>query len=138
MILDSGASVSVVPPSVGGDYEIVQGEAAMAGVRYEIADGSQIPNLGEKFLQIVTRENTRRGIKVEIADIAQALQSVRSLVKTGHKVVFGDGPDGTAHYIEHSVTGEVNWVEDDGRNYLMSYLIAPKESAGFTRPAPSQ
>ena len=104
----------------------------------EIADGSHIPNLGEKFLPIVTRENTRRGIKVKIADIAQALQSVRSLVKTCHKVVFGDGPDGTAHYIEHSVTGEVNWVEDDGRNYLMSYLIAPKESAGFTRPAPSQ
>ena len=138
MILDSGASVSVVPPSVGGAYEVVRGKAAMAGVKYEIADGSQIPNLGEKLLPIVTRENTWRGIKVEVADIAQALQSVRSLVKTGHRVVFGDGPDGTAHYIEHNVTGEVNWVEDDGLNYLMTYLIAPKEVAGFTRPAPSQ
>ena len=138
MILDSGASVSVVPPSVGGDYEVVRGEAAMAGVKYEIADGSQIPNLGEKFLPIVTREKSWRGLKVEVADIAQAFQSVRSLVKTGHRVVFGDGPDGTAHYIEHNVTGEVNWVEDDGLNYLMTYLIAPKEVAGFTRPAPSQ
>ena len=138
MVLDSGASVSVVPPSVGGDYEIVQGEAAMAGVRYEIADGSQIPNLDEKLLPIVTREKSWRGLKVEVADIAQALQSVRSLVKTGHRVVFGDGPDGTAHYIEHNATGEVNWVEDDGRNYLMTYFIAPKESAGFTRPAPSR
>ena len=59
-------------------------------------------------------------------------------MKTGHKVVFGDGPDGTAHYIEHNATGDVNWVEDDGFNYLMTYLIAPKESAGFTRPAPSR
>ena len=42
MILDSGASVSVVPPSVGRDYEVVRGEAAMAGVRYEIADGNEI------------------------------------------------------------------------------------------------
>ena len=50
MILDSGASVSVVPPSVGRDYEVVRGEAAMAGVRYEIADGNEIPNLGEKLL----------------------------------------------------------------------------------------
>ena len=110
----------------------------MAGVKYEIADGSQIPNLGEILLQIVTRENTWRGLKVEVADIAQALQSVRSLVKTGHKVVFGDGPDGMAHYIEHQVTGEVNWVQDDGLNYLMTYAIAPKEAAGFTRPAPLQ
>ena len=135
MIFDSGASVSVVPPSVGGEYDIVCGRAAMAGVKYEIADGSQIPNLGEKLLPIVTRENTWRGLKVEVADIAQALQSVRSLVRTGHKVVFGDGPDGMAHYIEHQVTGEVNWVQDDGLNYLMTYAIAPKEAAGFTRPA---
>ena len=138
MILDSGASVSVVPPSVGRDYEVVRGEAAMAGVRYEIADGNEIPNLGEKLLPVVTREESWRGLKVEVADIARALQSVRSLVKTGHKVVFGDGPDGTAHYIEHNATGEVNWVEDDGVNYLMTYFIAPKESAGFTRPAPSR
>ena len=138
MILDSGASVSVVPPSVGGEYDIVCGRAAMAGVKYEIADGSQIHNLGEKLLPIVTRENTWRGLKVEVADIAQALQSVRSLVKTCHKVVFGDGPDGMAHYIEHQVTGEVNWVDDNGFNYLMTYLIAPKDAAGFTRPAPPQ
>ena len=126
MILDSGASVSVVPPSVGRDYEVVRGEAAMAGVRYEIADGNEIQNLGEKLLPIVTREESWRGLKVEVADIARALHSVRSLVKTGHKVVFGDGPDGTAHYIENNATGEVNWVEDDGFNYLMTYLIAPK------------
>ena len=138
MILDSGASVSVVPPSVGRDYEVVRGEAAMAGVRYEIADGNEIQNLGEKLLPVVTREDSWRGLKVEVADIARAFQSVRSLVKTGHKVVFGNGLDGTAHYIEHNATGEVNWVEDDGLNYLMTYLIAPKESAGFTRPAPSR
>ena len=47
-ILDSGASVTVVPPHVGRDYEVVRGEAANAGVRYEIADGNEIPNLGEK------------------------------------------------------------------------------------------
>ena len=81
MILDSGASVSVGPPSVGRDYEAVCGEADMAGVRYEIADGNEIPNLGEKLLPVVTREDSWRGLKVEVADIARALRSVRSLVE---------------------------------------------------------
>ena len=53
MILESGASISVVPPSVGREYEVVRGEAAMAGVRYEIADGNEIPNFGEKLMPVV-------------------------------------------------------------------------------------
>ena len=63
MILDSGASVSVVPPSVGRDYEVVRGEAAMAGVRYEIADGNEIQNLGEKLLPVVTRKESLAWLK---------------------------------------------------------------------------
>ena len=134
-IVDSGASVTVVPPHVGRDYEVIRGEAAMAGVRYEIADGNEIPNLGEKLMLVMTREGTWRGLKAEVADIARALQSVRSLVKTGHNVIFGDGEYGTEHYIQNVMTGEVNAVEDDGQNYIMTYLIAPKgASASFAGP----
>ena len=33
------------------------------------------------------------------------------------------------------MTGEVNAVEDDGQNYFMTYLIAPKgASASFAGP----
>ena len=134
-ILDSGASVTVIPPHLGRDYEIVKGEAAMAGVRYEIADGNEIPNLGEKLMPVMTREGTWKGLKAEVADISKALQSVRSLVKTGHKVVFGGGENGNEHYIENVFTGEINAVEDDGQNYLMTYLIAPRDpSASFAGP----
>ena len=86
-------------------------------------------------MPVMTRKESWRGLKVEVADIARALQSVRSLAKTGHKVAFGDGTDGIEHYTQNIATGEVNWVEDDGFNYLMTDFIAPKESAGFTNPA---
>ena len=46
--------VSVLPPSVGREYEAVRGEAAMAGVRYELADGNAIQNLGETLMPVVT------------------------------------------------------------------------------------
>ena len=114
---------------------MVRGEAAIAGVRYEIADGNEIQNFCEKLMPFIAREESWRGLKVEVADIARALQSGRSLVKTGHKVVFGGGADGIEHYIKNIATGQVNWVEDDGFNDLMTYFIAPKESAGFSGPA---
>ena len=58
-------------------------------------------------------------------------------MKTGYKIEFGGGADGIEHYIENTATGKVNWVEDAGFNFLVNYFIAPKESAGFTGPAPS-
>ena len=44
-ILGSWASVLVVPPHARREYPVVPGEAALAGVRYEIADGNNILNL---------------------------------------------------------------------------------------------
>ena len=61
-IVDSGATVTVIPPHVGKEYEVVPGEASKAGVKYEVANGDEIPNLGEKFLPVVTAEGSWRGM----------------------------------------------------------------------------
>ena len=45
-------------------------------------------------------ECTWRGVQVEVADIARALQSCRGFARAMHNVVFGDGADGIEHYIE--------------------------------------
>ena len=79
----------------------------------------------------MTREGTWRALKVEVADISRPLQSVRSLVKTWHRVVFGGGDDGNFHFIENVLICDVNAMEDDGHNYFMSYDIAPKAQASF-------
>ena len=130
-ILDSGASVTVIPPHVGRGYDIQPGEASRAGVRYEVANGEEIPNLGEKNLLVMTEEGTWRGLKAQVADVSKALQSVRGLVKAGHLVVFGDGEDGCQHYVMNKATGEVNAVGDDGINYLMRLHIAPQPMSPF-------
>ena len=137
-ILDSGATVIVIPPHVGREYEVVPGAASKAGVKYEVANGEEIPNLGEKLLPVVTDEGSWRGMLAQVADVSKALQSVRALVKAGHIVVFGDGDCGADHYIYNKVTGETNLVKDDGVNYLMSLHIAPRAEAGFGRPVPAR
>ncbi len=134
-ILDSGATVTVFPPSVGTAYALTQGEAAKAGVTYEVANGEEIPNLGERLLPVMTAEGTVRGVRAQVADVSKPLQAVRQLTRTGHLVVFGDGPEGEQHYVLNRVTGEMNMIRDDGINYIMGLYVMPPEEAGFGRPA---
>ena len=139
-ILDSGASVTVVPSTLGKDYEVQPGEASRAGVTYEIADGTEIPNLGEKLMPIMTADGTTRGMRAQVADVSKPLQAVRSLIRTGHVVVFGGGDNGDEHFVINRLTGEVNEVKDDGVNYLMGMYVIPKAAMAmdFARPAPAK
>ena len=132
-ILDSGASTIVIPPHVGKAYDVLPSKASEAGVMYEIADGTEIPNLGEKLMPVVTAEGTWKGLRAQVADVSKAVQSVRSLVRSGHVVVFGDGEDAES-YIVNKVTGERTAVKDDGVNYLLGLHIAPRSESGFVRP----
>ena len=134
-ILDSGASVTVIPPHIGPEYDTMPSEASRAGVVYEIANGDEIPNLGEKLLPVVTVDGSYRGLRAQVADVGKALQSERSLVRAGHVVVFGGGEDGSDNYIVNKFSGEATPVEDDGVNYLMGMYIVPKKEAGFGRQA---
>ena len=69
----------MIPPHVGKEYEVVPSEASNAGVRYEVASGEEIPNLGEKLLPVVTAEGSWRGMLSQVADVSKALQSMRVL-----------------------------------------------------------
>ena len=82
--MDSGATVTVIPPHVGKLYDIVPGEASRAGVMYEIANGKEFKNLGEKLMPVMTEEGLWRGLQAQVADVSKALQSVRASVKAGH------------------------------------------------------
>ena len=90
VIIDSGASVPVMPPGMGKAYELEESEAFKRGTEYECANGQPIANLGQKRMPVVTAEGTLRGYTSECADVSKPLQSVRHLVRTGHAVIFDD------------------------------------------------
>ena len=122
-IVDSGATVPVAPASIGRGYETRQGDAAKAGVTYAQADGTELPNLGEKVMAVVTQEGTLRGYCTQLADIIHALQSVRALTKSNHSVMF----DADGSFVMNKLTGEYNIIDDDGVNYLMKQWIVPPD-----------
>ena len=126
-VVDSGATVPVMNPGVGKAYEVTESEASRAGTCYEVANSETIPNIGEKHMAVVTREGSIRGYASQCADLGdgKALQSVRSLCKTGHSVLFGVGPSGEDHIIVNRLTGETNAIYDNGVNFVQKLIIVP-------------
>ena len=130
VVMDSGANVSVGPRDVGvkAGYEVQEGAASRAGVRYTAANGGELPNLGERFMAVLTEEGTVRGLEQQVADVTKSLEAIRANVKAGHAVVFDD--DGTGRgvgsFMVNKTTGEVNAIHDDGSNYVMRRWIIPR------------
>ena len=122
-VMDSGAFVPVIPPTVGKEYKTQESAASKAGVTYKAANGGESANVGEKFMPVVTAEGTMRGYCSQVAGVTQALQSVRHLNSTGHLVVF----DGQDSFMVNKVSGEVNWIDDDGSNFTMTMWIVPPD-----------
>ena len=121
--MDSGATITVIHPSVGKLYEVTESAASKAGVQYQLANGDELLNLGKKFLPLVTKESTTREMMAQVADVTMPLHSPRALHASGHMVVL----DGENSFVLNKITGEVNCMEDDGVNYLMDMLIIPPE-----------
>ncbi len=125
-VVDSGATVPVLHPSMGKVYSVEESAASRAGVEYEIANGDTLPNLGQKRMAVMTQEGTLRGYQTQCADVSKALQSVRAMVACSNAVCFGLGPNGSDHLIINKITGEVNRMEDDGINYLQRLYVVPE------------
>ena len=52
--VDSGATETLVGTEMLDNIETKEGEAAKRGVKYEVADGTMIPNKGEKSFKGVS------------------------------------------------------------------------------------
>ena len=84
-------------------------------------------NLGKKMIAVLTQEGTVRGYQSECADVTKSLRSVRALIRNRHAVLFGLGDNGDEHLIVNKDTGEINWLEDDGVNYVQSLMVIPPD-----------
>ena len=129
MAVDSGASETVMAETDLPGVPTEPGAASRRGVKYEVANGHQIPNLGEKKFEGVTDLGLKRGITAQVCSVNKPLLSVSKLVKAGHRVVFE--PDGA--YIQDLETEEHHPLEESGGMYhVCMWVHAPKAVAkGF-------
>ena len=110
-------------PSTGKLYSVEASEGSKNGTVYQAANGGTLPNLGQKFLPVVTKEGTLRGYSSQCADVTSTLQSVNHLNATGHGVWL----DGKDSWMVNKTIGEVNQIDHDGKNFTMDVWVVPPE-----------
>ena len=111
--VDSGATETVMPEeTLNGIIDITESAARKRGVVYEVADGTQIPNLGErKFLGVMDDGNAKE-VTAQLCAVDKMLVSVSKGTSKGNIVTLDD--DGS--FIENKVTMEKTWLAQSAGN----------------------
>ena len=128
--VDSGATETVMAEStLQGVIDITEGPAFKRGVTYEVANGAEIPNLGERKFLGCMEDGTARAITAQVCSVNQTLMSVSKIASKGNRVVFDD--DGS--YIEEKATGSRTWMTQVGGMYSLKMWVSRKSTkeAGF-------
>ena len=91
LTVDSGASDTVVPPTVCPGAELLK--TSRVGTEYEIAGGGTIENLGEKSCSTrfdPSSEGNPILMIFQIVDVSKALVSVHKVTEQGDDVQFSE------------------------------------------------
>ena len=84
---DSGAVDHVAPANLAPKVPIKETEASRHGMHYVAANGSRIPNQGEKRVTGYTADNTRLGMTWQIAEV-KTLASIGRMCDAGNIAIF--------------------------------------------------
>ena len=119
MAMDSGATEDVIGEDMLMSVETKEGPASRRGVKYEVADGTEIPNLGEKKFTATLEEGSQRNLTVQVCGVNKALMSVKKVVAAGNRVVFDDA----GSYVEDKTTGDRMWLREEGGMYYLRMWV---------------
>ena len=96
-----------------GLIDVTESAACKRGIVYEVADGTQISNLGERKLLGIMDDRSAKGVTTQVCAVNKTLMSVSKITSKGNRVVFDD--DGS--FIESKATGERSWLTQSGGMY---------------------
>ena len=126
LTVDSGASDTVLPPSVARNVPLLHSNKV--GIEYEVANGGVVTNLGEKRAEMKMREadSVSMIMSFQVVEVHKPLLAVSRLVENGHVVNFNkDEP-----HILLSTGVKVPMKCNMGTYEVEVYILNP----GFTGP----
>ena len=71
----------------------------------------------------MTHDGGIRAMNLQVVDVRKPLGSVSRICAAGHRVVFDD----EGSYIEHKTSGEINWLREEGGNYMLDVWVVPRD-----------
>ena len=126
LTVDSGAAETVVPPHVAKNLPLLHSNRV--GTVYEVANGGEVINLGEKQAEVVTKMGNANSMLMnfQVVKVHKPLLAVSRLVEAGHKVFF----DKEDCHIKLA-SGEKVPMRCTGGTYEVELWI---KNPGFARP----
>jgi hypothetical protein len=113
---DTGACDTVIPRKLCESIPIRPSLQSLRGMEYEVADGRNIPNLGERHCLMWTEDAREpRRINMQVADVHKALLSLSRCADMGFESRFGR----TMGALIDEETGEVVPLRRKGNLYVL-------------------
>jgi hypothetical protein len=132
VLIDSGSTETVAPKDSLRGYELMSTDWSEAGKGYSAANGSDIPNLGEKIVKGQAMNGMWCTMRFQICEVTKPLGSVSRICQAGSRVVFGPPNEGS--YIEHVTTGKRTVLRQCKGLYYLDVWVAPADAKStFTR-----
>ena len=131
MAVDSVAGELVVSEDMPTRVNTVEGYAQKKGVQYEVADGTLIPNLGEKKFVAVSDGGATRQMKAQVCEVNKALLSVHRVVQAGNRAVFS----ASGSFAQDESIGKTMELVEKGGMYMLRLWV---EAQGFGGPEPDR
>ena len=126
LVVDSGASDTVLPPELLSWIELAQNGKKL-GAEYEVANGTSVFNIGERQCIMRLSETSKDELEIVfqvVEDVQKPLLAVSAIIRQGHQVIFSDKP----HVLLSS--GEKIPLRVENGTYELDIWI---KKPGFTR-----
>ena len=122
-VMDSGAMETVADPGFAGNVKLRR-DNGQEKQHYRTADGTRIPNRGEKRISWEGEDGTAGKLTVQITDVKKALCSVGKVANAGNRIVFE--PQGG--YIQNIKTGKKTALVKEGAAYKLKMWVKAKDA----------
>ena len=121
---DSGAVKFVAPVQMASHIPWKAGAASKAGVKYRVANGNLIPNVGEKVVKGKDVNGNPLTSTWQGAPVTKPLAGIKEMVRAKNRVVFDEDESGRdISYIHNKVTRVTIPINDKPSGYSFDMWV---------------
>ena len=129
-MIEYGVVGPLCQPAFSALHLILEGLAAKSGVKYQSADGSTMPNLGEQQVAFVTSEGHSCNLTFQVADVHKPLIAVTQLTAAGNELrLYKNG----GRVINPKTGKEISFGRKNGV-YVLNIWVKPGPESDSHRP----
>ena len=130
--IDSGAAESVTNEKHFPEVQTVESDGSRRGVEYVNANGSTMPNRGQKVVPVkLSGGGTPVALRLQVTDVQRTLLSVSKVCDSGHEVTFRKDGGDIKHVETNTVVARFQRVNGV---YRMDAEVEDDQTSGFSRP----